>query len=101
MSTKNKSSKRTMSRMLLSLVLCSSLVLVFVLSPAGCGRSPQEVTKTEFKHGKTMWLLMPYVGEYWWNTIVNAYGIGKCDFIRFYGFFMISPTPSTLKNQNN
>ena len=31
----------------------------------------QPVMSAEFKHGKTVWLLMPYTGEYWWETIVE------------------------------
>ena len=28
-------------------------------------------TPMEFKHGKTVWLSMPYTGEFWWNTITD------------------------------
>lgn len=38
-----------------------------------CKNSTGEVKSTEFKHGKTVWLLMPYAGEYWWNTIIKYF----------------------------
>jgi ABC-type sugar transport system substrate-binding protein len=32
------------------------------------GNKPEQ---TEFKHGKTVWLLHVYTGEFWWNTIAQ------------------------------
>ena len=34
----------------------------------------QPATGQNFEHGKTVWLLMPYTGEFWWNTIVEYVG---------------------------
>ena len=33
-----------------------------------------QAEEMKFKQGKTVWLLMPYTGEYWWNTIVEYVG---------------------------
>ena len=67
----DKSGKRKLFLISLSLlfVLCIFVVLALVLLVGKKG--PQKQSATEFKHEKTVWLLMPYVGEYWWNTIVK------------------------------
>lgn len=59
------------------ILLIAAITVLYVIFP----RQKEEVVltphvidkkeTTEFRHGKTMWLLMPYVGEYWWNTIVK------------------------------
>jgi ABC-type sugar transport system substrate-binding protein len=55
------------------------LASVVVIAAAGVfpamGGSKQEVAEEmEFKNGKTVWLLMPYTGEYWWNMLVTFLG---------------------------
>jgi len=66
-----KSRKRKLFLILIpiSIVLCILVVLALVLLVGKKGLQTQSAT--EFKHEKTVWLLMPYVGEYWWNTIVE------------------------------
>jgi ABC-type sugar transport system substrate-binding protein len=47
------------------------LIIVAIIAVAGV---QQAMSQAKFAQGKTMWLLMPYTGEYWWNTIVEYVG---------------------------
>jgi len=49
------------------------LLVVAVVFMAAAGLQPA-MSQTKFAHGKTVWLLMPFTGEYWWNTIVEYVG---------------------------
>lgn len=50
--------------MKMSMVLLVSMVLIIII-----GVSP--AMGQEFKNGKSVWLLMPYTGEFWWNMLVT------------------------------
>ncbi|TYQ18234.1 UNVERIFIED_CONTAM: monosaccharide ABC transporter substrate-binding protein (CUT2 family) [Acetivibrio alkalicellulosi] len=50
-----------------------AITLFLNISLTSCTKSNSEVQSNEFKHGKTVWLLMPYAGEYWWNTIIKYF----------------------------
>lgn len=63
-----KKKKTFLLPLLLALGVFAVLALVFIF--VSYEKKSQKQT-AEFKHGKTVWLLMPYVGEYWWNTIVK------------------------------
>jgi len=45
-------------------------LLMSVMFVAMVGVYPVAGQEKEFKHGKTVWLLMPYTGEFWWNMLV-------------------------------
>lgn len=53
--------------LLVMLVIALSLAAFLLV---GCSQDDQQATG-EFKHGKTVWLLMPYTGEHWWTTLVE------------------------------
>ena len=46
-------------------------IIVAIIAIAGVQPA---MSQAKFAHGKTMWLLMPFTGEYWWNTIVEYVG---------------------------
>jgi len=46
------------------------LSLIFYLPTMAFGEGQGEGAATEFKHGKTVWLLHVFAGENWWNTIM-------------------------------
>ncbi len=46
-----------------------ALIVVFI---AAAGIQP--VMSQQFAHGKTVWLLMPYTGEFWWQMLVTFLG---------------------------
>jgi ABC-type sugar transport system substrate-binding protein len=57
-------------------------IIVAIIAVAGVQPA---MSQAKFAHGKTMWLLMPYTGEYWWNTIVEYVGKAvKLDGWNFY-----------------
>ena len=77
-----------MKKSLLWIVVVMLVVSVGVaFSFAGCKTTTAETTAAEttvaettaaettaaveFQHGKTVWLSMPYTGEYWWNMLVD------------------------------
>ena len=49
------------------------MLVVIVVFIVVTGVQPA-MSQDKFAHGKTMWLLMPYTGEFWWNTIVEYVG---------------------------
>lgn len=53
--------------------LRTAMMLVIVAIFAVASVQPV-MSQEKFAHGKTVWLLMPYTGEYWWNTIVEYVG---------------------------
>ena len=68
--------------------LKKAMMVVFIVAIfAVIGLCPLtgQAQELKFKHGKTMWLLMPYTGEFWWNTIVEYVGKAvKLDGWNFY-----------------
>jgi len=53
-------------------VISMAIIAVVGVFPAmGSGEQTKEEGEMGFKHGKTVWLLMPYTGEYWWNMLVS------------------------------
>jgi ABC-type sugar transport system substrate-binding protein len=46
-------------------------IIVAIIAVAGVQPA---MSQAKFAHGKTVWLLMPFTGEYWWNTIVEYVG---------------------------
>lgn len=50
-------------------------IIVAIIAVTSVYPVTSRAEEMKFKHGKTFWLLMPYVGEYWWNTIVEYIGI--------------------------
>ena len=55
--------------------LKTAIVLVIsVAIIAVAGVYPAISQPKEFKQGKTVWLLMPYTGEFWWNMLVTFLG---------------------------
>ena len=65
-----------------SVVLKTTMVLVISMIfiafagvyPAMSESKPKPEEEMEFKYGKTVWLLMPYTGEFWWNMLVTFLG---------------------------
>jgi len=56
------------------IVIAISLVIIAAAGvfPVMAESKPKEEEgEMVFKHGKTVWLLMPYTGEYWWNMLVS------------------------------
>jgi len=49
-------------------VFVGMLILIVVTLMGTCLAFGQQ---QEFKHGKTVWLLMPYTGEFWWDMLVT------------------------------
>jgi ABC-type sugar transport system substrate-binding protein len=47
------------------------LIIVAIIAVAGI---QPVMSQAKFANGKTVWLLMPFTGEYWWNTIVEYVG---------------------------
>jgi ABC-type sugar transport system substrate-binding protein len=55
--------------------LKAAIVIVICVAIIGAaGVYPAMSQPKEFKHGKTVWLLMPYTGEFWWNMLVTFLG---------------------------
>ncbi|MDQ2085071.1 sugar ABC transporter substrate-binding protein [Herbivorax sp. ANBcel31] len=58
-------------------VKIATLFLVIIVSLniflTSCDNGNDEIKSDEFKHGQTVCLLMPYTGEYWWNTIAKYF----------------------------
>ena len=50
------------------------VISVAIIAIAGANPAISQAKETEFKHGKTVWLLMPYTGEFWWNMLVTFLG---------------------------
>jgi ABC-type sugar transport system substrate-binding protein len=46
-------------------------IIVAIIAVAGVQPA---MSQAKFANGKTVWLLMPFTGEYWWNTIVEYVG---------------------------
>jgi ABC-type sugar transport system substrate-binding protein len=62
-----------------------AMMLVIIVAIIAVAGVQPAMSQTKFAHGKTMWLLMPYTGEYWWNTIVEYVGKAvKLDGWNFY-----------------
>jgi len=52
-------------------VICLLMLMFFVISGICFASQKPKTTTMEFKNGKTVWLLMPYTGEFWWNMLVT------------------------------
>lgn len=50
------------------------LISVAIIAVAGVYPATSQAKEMEFKNGKTVWLLMPYTGEFWWNMLVTYLG---------------------------
>ena len=49
------------------------MLVIIVVFIAVAGVQPA-MSQAKFAHGRMVWLLMPYTGEFWWNTIVEYVG---------------------------
>ena len=63
-----KKSKGVGLKMAMVLVIIVAIFAVAGVYPAMSERKVEQKEMT-FKHGKTVWLLHVYTGEFWWNTI--------------------------------
>ena len=50
------------------------VTIVAIIAVTSVYPATSQAEEMKFKHGKTVWLLMPYTGEFWWNTIVEYVG---------------------------
>ncbi len=65
-----KRSKGKRLRVALLIVIATVIIGLACVQPV-MSAGKQEQQQAEFKHGKTVWLLMPYTGEFWWNMLVT------------------------------
>jgi ABC-type sugar transport system substrate-binding protein len=55
-------------------VVCFFILISLAVSGVCFAGAKPKTAAVEFKHGKTVWLLMPYTGEFWWNMLVTFLG---------------------------
>ena len=67
-----KRSKGRGLKVVMMLVIVMAILAVAGIQPVMSEGKPEQKAQTmEFKNGKTVWLLMPYTGEFWWNMLVT------------------------------